>query len=332
MGEFNFTNGVNDLRPIVRARWQRWNRRLPILVLSLCGAGSGALAADPPGTAERARDAPAFHLFGPLSSLALPELSGLAASRTTDGRWWGLNDSGNPAELHAIGPGGRDDGRVAVAASNVDWEDLAGYELDGRAWLAIADTGDNFRLRDHATIWLLPEPALPAAGPAAATAIDFRWADGPRDCEAMAVDPAGRRILLADKGRRPAGLYELPLQPTAPGHYAVARRIADLPVLWPGPPPPVLSFGDQRNLGTPTAMDLSADGRRLLLLTYRHLVEFERRDGEDWSAAIARTSPRYWRIPEIPVAEAAAYTRQADAALIGGESPGGPLWRFEPPR
>ena len=260
-----------------------------------------------------------FMRTGQVEDAALNELSGLAVSRRVADRWWGLNDSGNAPVLYALGPNGRSQGQVTVSNFNTDWEDLASYEQNGQSYLAIADTGDNFSFRSQVSIWVLPEPTLPASGIAQTREIRFRYEDGPRDCESLAADPGRGRFLLIDKGRKPAGLYELPMKFTAPGELAVARRIADLPLFWAGPVPPALPAGTERYRGTPTAIDLSPDGRKLLILTYRHLAEFERRADEDWPQAIARGPMRIVRLPRQRILEAAGYDIDARSALIGGE-------------
>ncbi len=268
---------------------------------------------------------------GRIESPELSELSGLAVSRRVAGRWWGLNDSGHAPVLYAFAADGRGQGEVTLGILNTDWEDLASYsDRDGRAYLAIADTGDNFSFRSFVSIWVLPEPELPAkAGELPVPReIRFRFEDGPRDCEALAADPARQRFLLVDKGRRPAGLYELPMAPPANGQVAVARRIGELPLIWSGGLPPALPAGTERYRGSATSMDLSPDGRRLLVLAYKHLAEFQRRDDEDWPQAIARGPAGILRIPPLRIAEALGYDAQAHQALIGGEAVHTPLLRW----
>lgn len=306
---------------------QRWNLNRAVALagvfLAMSGSAGTASAADA-GAASN----PYFRLTGRIEQSALNELSGLAVSRRVPDRWWGLNDSGNTPVLYAFGPDGRAQGEVTVSNLNTDWEDLASYEQDGQAYLAIADIGDNFSFRSQVSIWVLPEPALPASGIAQTREIRFRYEDGPRDCESLAADPQRGRFLLIDKGRKPAGLYELPMQFTSGGELAVARRIADLPLIWEGPVSPALPAGVERYRGTPTAIDLSPDGRKLLILTYKHLAEFERRADEDWPQAIARGPMRIVRLPRQRILEAAGYDVDANSALIGGEDEHAALRRW----
>src|SRR5690606_35887206 len=99
-------------------------------------------------------------------------------------------------------------------AENTDWEDLAAFRFEGRDWLLVADTGDNGGLRRTLQLHVFEEPARVADGVLRpAWTIVFRWPDGPRDCEAVAVDPVRGEVLLVSKRRQPPELFALPLRP-----------------------------------------------------------------------------------------------------------------------
>lgn len=282
------------------------------------------IAAIATGVVATAAGAGADRHFAPLGEVenpALPELSGLAPSHRQPDVFWAINDSGNGATLVAI-----DLNRMGVravvaveAAVNVDWEDLASFtEADGRPWLLIADTGDNLGWRAESSLLLLPEPAPEDSRTRPARTIRFAYEDGPRDCEAVAVDATGRRVLLADKGRVPVGLYAVSLD--APeGVLQTARRIASFPDLVPTAPPRVQTLGGAAARGTATALDLSADGLRLLVLTYLSATLFERAPGQSWAEALLH--PRIsQRVPRQPMFEAMAFDATGRWALLGSES------------
>lgn len=259
-----------------------------------------------------------FAWLGTLAHPALPELSGLAASHRRDGLFWAINDSGNDPALVAIDAGLRVTAVIPVeGAINLDWEDLASFERDGQAWILIADTGDNFGLRAESSLLLVPEPEPGVARATPARVIRFQYEDGPRDCEAVAVDGPGRRVLLADKGRHPVGLYELPLD--APeGVVQTARRIASFPELVPTAPPRVQTLGGSVGRGTATALDVSTDGLRLVVLSYLSATLFERAPGQSWAEALVH--PRVsQRLPRDPMFEAMAFDAAGHSALLGSE-------------
>ena len=71
------------------------------------------------------------------------EASGLAASRRNPGVLW-IHDDGGPATLFAVTREGKKIGALHLrGVKNEDWEDIAAGELDSRAVLLVAATGDN---------------------------------------------------------------------------------------------------------------------------------------------------------------------------------------------
>jgi len=172
---------------------------------------------------------PFARLAGLVTSRQLGEISGLAASHAHDGVLWAVNDGGNPARLYAISRRGRLLARYQIeGASNQDWEDLASFELDGRRYLLLADTGDNGGRRRGFSLHVFEEPAKLANGTLKpAWTIRARWPDGPRDCEAVAVDAAAGQVLLVSKKRVPPELFSLPLAASR-GAVVEARRIGRL--------------------------------------------------------------------------------------------------------
>lgn len=304
---------------------QGWNIPRLAAAIALCGAAP-AFAAPPPAPASSP-----IAVVGHVEANELIELSGLAVSRIVGNRWWGLNDSGHAPKLYALDAQGRSLGEVSVDAAATDWEDLASFRVDGHAVLAIADTGDNFSLRSDVAIHLVEEPLALADShhPLPVRTLRFRYEDGPRDVESLAVDVAHRRFLLLDKGRRPAGLYALPMDSPA-DRIAIARRLGDVPPIWAGRVPPALPAGDERYRGAATAMDLSADGQRLVVLTYRHVAEYRLGPGEDWAPVLSRAPATIVRLPRQRLLEAIGYDAAAGQVLIGGEAEHAPLLRWSP--
>jgi len=283
-----------------------------------------ALMAAPASAAPPPAD-PAFVPMTRLQDIELPEISGLAASRRWPGVYWTHNDSGGTPTLYAFNRRGQVLARIPVAGADaVDWEDLALYERDGRSWLAIADTGDNFAWRPTVTIYLLPEPELDASQAEVSTRIDFRYPDGPRDAEALAVDAEAGQLLVLEKGAPTVGLYALPLQ--AAEGIVEARRIADLTLPWPGAPVPAAPVSAARGRVTVTAMDLSRDGRHLAVMTYVNLYRYERAPGQDWVQVLAQP-PRHWRLPHQGGLEAMAIEPDGVSVVLAPEGSPAPVFR-----
>lgn len=187
------------------------------------------------------RSAAAEDLLGKvvLDEPALDESSGLAASGIRPNRFWSHNDSGDVPRLFAFDARtGRKTAEWRLRrAEAVDWEDMASYREGDIARILVADCGDNNAKRSSIRLYLFDEPDPDRAGerdhpdehdrtrdadrPEASNRvgeigryrrIDVVYPDGPRDCEAVAVDTTREVIVLIEKAWGPlAGIYTLPL-------------------------------------------------------------------------------------------------------------------------
>lgn len=143
---------------------------------------------------------------GTVESAALVETSGIVASRSTPGVIWAHNDSGDGANIYAVGPGGEDLGGFTIeGGAAFDWEDVAigpGPDPD-RSYLYVGDIGDNFRIRQgQLTVYriLEPEPAAMAARIPAEDVISLQSPDGPHDFEALFVADESIYVATKDQG------------------------------------------------------------------------------------------------------------------------------------
>ena len=310
-----------------------FTRRLAAAALAVAVAGCGTT---PAAFAPVAAAVTASRLSPDL----LDEASGLAASRRDDNLLWAHNDSGNAPLLFALDREGNLRGRLrVVGVGNIDWEDVATFELDGRSWILIADVGDNQGERDEATLLLIAEPDPAKLRPGrdldvhVTAYLPVHYPGGPRDCEAVAVDPAHRRILLLSKRQVPALAYELPLtlDRVEAGRTPEAALVGPLRRL---PQPDVLHLvvptpsGHLRS--QPTSLDLSPDGRTAAVLTYGDIWLYQRRGDEPWGVTFAR---RPQRLPShgLTQAEAVAFSRDGRELLVTSEGAHAPLLRYALP-
>ncbi len=230
----------------------------------------------------------------------------MAASGRDPRKFWVINDSGSAPVLHLAGIDGADFGALRLAgAENVDWEDLASFEHEGKRWLLVADVGDNNARRRDCALYLLEEPAMPEKGGRLAgkapfhRVIRFRYEGGPRDCESVAVDVAAGKIILVSKRTSPPEIHELPLAPAAGDGVLTTRRVGELRVEMQAGN--MIPYGNQ-----PTALDFSPDGRRAAVLTYFGVFVFTREPDESWQDGFVR-KPVVLPPHVLPQAEALAF-------------------------
>ena len=260
------------------------------------------------------------------------EASGLAVSRRAPGMFWTHGDSGGAPVVEAIAADGTLRGAVRIAGvKNVDWEDIASFELDGKAWLLIADTGDNNSRRNGCALYVVPEPdpAELQAGAECVVAVNWKipvhYPDGPRDCEAVAVDAKEELVYLLAKRVTPHGIYVLPLRPAAAGE---AERVGEMPAFPEAPEPRrLLPIPSGRYRPQPTGMDFAADGSAAVVVTYGDVLVYPRAPGERWADALAKT-PETLAPHGLPQAEAVAFGAEAGEIFVTSEGAGAPLLRY----
>jgi hypothetical protein len=278
-------------------------------------------------------------LSGRLANPSITEASGVVASRQNRGIFWILNDGGNDSYLFAVSSTGEHQGMFKIAGvENVDWEDIALFYSQGTAYLLIADVGDNEARRSDCVLYAVPEPDIAQvdADPRRTLAIAwqrrFRYEDGPRDCEAVAVDVASQNILLLSKRDQPPVLYCLPLVPGEIASFEIAKKIAKISNL----PPPTqadLQFRYGQYRSQPTAMDLSPSGQEMVVLTYKNAYSYQHPSGEDWKTSFSRP-PAVIPLPaaektKLHQREALCFGADGQALFVTSEGQYAPIFRMD---
>ena len=256
----------------------------------------------------------------------LDEISGMAGSRQHAGIFWVHNDGDNAAELHAIDAQGQLRATLRVkGARNVDWEDLAAFESEGKHYLLVADVGDNGGLRREMALRVIEEPQeLADANVSVAWSVRFRWPDGPRDCESVAVDAKEGAAYLVSKKRVPPELFRVALRP---GRLQTATRVGtlagiDQPSTHDLTRNPV--YGRYRS--QITAADIAPDGNWFAVLNYRRIYLWQRTEA-GWGDAVARP-PSVLEFPWVPQAEAMSFDLDGRSLWISSERLPAPLLRL----
>ncbi|HOX05607.1 MAG TPA: hypothetical protein PK280_04320 [Planctomycetota bacterium] len=302
-------------------------------LLVACTAASAEPAAPPAAPAAAPVEYAAGRELARLANRTVSESSGIAASRVHEGVFWTHNDSGGRAELYAFNAKGEDLGTYKVPGANVDWEDICAFKAGDKGCLAVADTGDNLHVRRSYTIYICEEPEKrPEPGGRQAAElklvrkVEFAYADGSsRDCEAVAAEPDGSVLYLASKIRsaKSGGMFSL--EPTVDG------RLFALDLKGAGNDEKLKAreIAVHKWLNV-TAMDISPDGRRAVLLTYVNAHEFTRAEGQTWEGAF-KGEPREIALPARPQGEGITYGTDGKTLYLTSESSKGcPLYAVEP--
>ena len=274
-------------------------------------------------------------IAGQLEEGAISEASGVTASQRDPAILWLHNDSGSKARIYAAGTDGSKRGRIKLeSAVNRDWEDIASFTLDGEPYLVVADVGDNDSKRDYLTLYVVREPDLevddkPELEPA--WTIDFRYPDGPRDAEAIAVNVEDERVLILTKRDIPPRLYDVPLRPDEreADEILIASLVGDVAML-PKPSRSDLEYATQLNNWhwQPTGMDIARDNSAVTILTYSGVYYFERRPGETVLESLERPPLRF-DIRNVRDAESVAFGADSNTLFITVEKKHAPLLRID---
>lgn len=267
------------------------------------------------------------------------ETSGLAASRRDPRMLWTHNDSGGRPVLHAVEPNGARRGNLRLSGvTNRDWEDLASFTLDGRAWLLVADVGDNASRRTDCALHIVEEPDPAVLSPLDETpasvtwTIPVRYPDGPRDVEAVAVDARAGLVYLLAKRTAPHGLYTLPLRPPADGVTPDAMPVAQFPnssIPQPTATQNLMPIATGRFRAQPTGMDFAADGSAAVIVSYGDMLLFPRRASESWAAALLH--PPIVLAPHgLMQAEGVAFGADSRTIYVSSEGADSGIMRYKP--
>ena len=298
-----------------------------ILLLSSLISLAACEPAAPP--ADDRESGARFRLVGKLESEKLDEASGLQAG---NGGVFFVHNDGGGASLYAIDATGRHLGRMKIdGARNKDWEDITRVNDGDGPLLVIGDTGDNHRGRKKVRLYFVREPVdgdfdrelKPAHR------LDVRYEDGPRDVEAMAYDPASGMILFLSKRDNPPRLYGIPLDLALVEDEMVAEFLSEVPGFRPPTRRDILSH-PKRGLwvSQPTGMDISADGRRAAVITYRSLYLFEREENQTWVQAF-QLGPVEYPGPPGYHDEAVSFSHDQQSIYITTERRPAPLYRLD---
>ncbi len=233
----------------------------------------------------------------PIATGIIDEASGLAASATMPGYLWTIQDSGQPSSLYLISKDGKSIKEYNVPGSNNrDWEEVAvgpGPE-NGVSYAYIADIGNNNQLTPTNTIYRIPEikGADGSFTQSALQKITFSYPDGPRDAEALIVDPVTKDIFVLSKEAQ-TNIYRLPF-PQSTAETMVAEKIGTVP-----------------GVATATAGSISKDGSEMVVRTYLAVYYWKRGNGESVGQTLVKSATKALIVALEPQGEAICFENES---------------------
>lgn len=236
---------------------------------------------------------------GALDNPEIDEASGLAASIANPGMFWTHNDSGDEPRIFLIDGQARNTAVVRLdGISNRDWEDISvgpGPEA-GKSYIYVGEIGDNRARDNYKFLYRIEEPALPQGSSRLDTtihtidSIKFTLEGGPRDTEALIVDPLTQDIYIFSKNEKKSiRMFRLP-HPQSTSAVTQAQYVMSIPLV------------------KICAADISPDGSEILLKNYTHVYYWRREENESISEALKR-SPASLPYTTEPQGEAVTFDR-----------------------
>ncbi|MEU9700050.1 WD40 repeat domain-containing protein [Streptomyces sp. NPDC047981] len=257
-----------------------------------------ALAAAPAGAAEGADQD--FTIKDP----RIKESSGIAASRAHPGVYWTHNDQDAPL-IYGV------DSRTGETVATLTMKgvgtprDMEAISIGPDGDIYVGDIGDNKDgTWDHVWIYRFPEPEQLKNQTVTAKQYVVKYADGPRNAEALMVHPKTGRVYIASKNENTGGLYAGPERLSASGTN-VFRRVDDVPWVTDGA--------------------FSPEGDRLLLRGYFSAKEYAWKDGRLGDDGTSVGAPFQGQ------AESATYTTDGSALMFGSEGENSGVVRVDRP-
>lgn len=156
-----------------------------------------------------------------IAPISVKEASGGVLATSFPHHVWLVNDSGDNASLYLVNcKTGKTTATLLIEGLvNMDWEELTFFVSDNIPMLGIADVGDNLELRDFVTVYTMKEPQEGSFDtlvsgvinyvPEFLDSLRFTYSTGPRDVEAVFVDPVSENWYFISKRESRNGLYEL---------------------------------------------------------------------------------------------------------------------------
>lgn len=269
-----------------------------------------------------------YSISGHLQSKDADEISGITASGINKDTYYVHNDSGDTSRFFAINPEGKTLSTIyynwqhTTAVGGHDCEDIATGPgpVKGAGYIYIADIGDNFLARPFVTVYRVKD-ALSLIEKdivhTKAVAVNLIYPDGPKDAEALMVDPLDKLFYIITKRGDSVGVYTAPITYSANDTLKLTKRCR-------------LFFAGLKPLKWITAADISGNGKHVLVKNYQKVFYWKREQGEPIWKTLQR-KPFEASYQQEKLGEAIGFTPGGSGYYTTSEGVYAPIYYYKTP-
>lgn len=257
----------------------------------------------------------------------LPEISGLACSRTTPGYLWAHGDenTGSKKRIIAINPNAQSKNDELVMTVNIsgdpgrdDWEDIATGVYGNTNYVFVGAFGDNdLQFNDQYYIYYFEEPAI-TSGTQTVTVnyIRFGYPDNKaHNTETLMYDNVEQMFYIVDKVKSGiCHLYKLPFSTT---YGTTVQRLTE-----------VCALGNGSKFNYCTGGDITPDGRWMAIKSKPYVLLWERQGSESLSTTALRNPVQIMAYQEEKQGESLAWLDASTFYTTSDQTKDTPIYKY----
>ena len=257
----------------------------------------------------------------------LPEISGLACSRTTPGYLWAHGDenTGSNKKIIAINPNAQSKNDELVMTVNIsgdpgrdDWEDIATGVYGNKNYVFVGAIGDNeLNFNDQYYIYYFEEPAI-TSGTQTVTVnyIRFGYPDNKaHNTETLMYDNVEQMFYIVDKVKSGiCHLYKLPFSTT---YGTGVQRLTE-----------VCALGNGSKFNYCTGGDITPDGQWMAIKSKPYVLLWERQGSESLSQTAQRNPVQVMAYQEEEQGESLAWFNDSIFYTTSDSKSNTPIYKY----
>jgi hypothetical protein len=257
----------------------------------------------------------------------LPEISGLACSRTTPGYLWthGDENTGSNKKIIAINPNAQSKNDELVMTVNIsgdpgrdDWEDIATGVYGNTNYVFVGAFGDNnLKFNDNYYIYYFEEPAISSGTQTVAVNyIRFGYPDNqPHNTETLMYDNVEQMFYIVDKVKSGiCHLYKLPFSTT---YGTGVQRLTE-----------VCALGNGSKFNYCTGGDITPDGQWMAIKSKPYVLLWERQGSESLSQTAQRNPVQVMAYKEEEQGESLAWFNDSIFYTTSDSKSNTPIYKY----